>query len=386
MGLEQLIYAQDPVELTNGLAALNDLDVIGVDVERADGLRYYRAAALIQVGGQGRVTVIDPLALPDLAALHEFFQDRVVVLHAMENDLPPLEVLGVAPEQIEDTAIAAAILGLPIGLEGLLASLLGVELPGDKQAMQRADWEARPLDEAMLRYAAADVADLPALWTVLAGHLEEKGRTAWYHEELHAIRSQPSVEERRDWTKTRGIGKLGPQGRTRLQALWETREALARQTDTAPARVLPDRVLVDLAANPPSAVTELGRRGMRRASVRKFGAAIVAALGQPGTPEPVVRESRRPKEEDRAAAERLRAIRAQRAAELELDPGVLCPNRHLLGAVLAEPADRDALRAALDLRDWQWEQLGDAFCEALGIDDGGQADRDGVDRHGGEER
>jgi hypothetical protein len=34
-------------------------------------------------------------------------------------------------------------------------------------------------------------------------------------------------------------------------------------------------------------------------------------------------------------------------------------------AVLADPATPEQLRAALDLRDWQWDQLADVFGEAL---------------------
>jgi ribonuclease D len=374
MPLEHLIFADDRTALDGALDALSDLDVVGVDVERADGLRYYRAAALLQIGGEGRVAVVDPLAVQDLSALHEFLVPRTVVVHALENDLPPLAVLDVVPTRVEDTAIAAALLGLPVGLETLLRELLGVELAADKQAMQRADWEERPLAEEMLRYAAADVADLPALWHELASRMAEVDRMSWYREELAATRSLPSVEERRDWTRTRGIGRLSGPARARVRALWEARERLAQESDTAPARVLPDKVLVELASQPPSALSELGRRGMRRASIRRFGEDIMAALSDAASAsEESPRTGRRPAEQERATADRLRALRSRRARELGIEPGVLCPNRHLLGAVVADPATPAELRAALGLRSWQWDQLGDLFCEELGIAAAGKA-------------
>ncbi len=370
MPLEHMILCDTPATLAEGLALLADLDVIGVDVERADWDRYYRAAALIQVGGDGRVALVDPIALDDLAPLHDVLLGRTTVLHALENDLGPMASAGVVPIAVEDTAIAAGILGLPTGLEGLLRDLLGVELGGDKSAMQRAQWEERPLTEEMLAYAAGDVADLPALWEELADRLREAERTDWYRQELEAMLTMPSVEERRDWSRLKGIGRLDPTTRARARQVWEMREDLARSTDTAPSRILGDKILVDLAVTPPAAKGELGRRGVRRQAVREFGEAIMDALDAP-VDETRARSGPRlrpPSEADRALAERLRVLRSARAAEIGIDAGILCPSRTLMGAVLADPATEDEIRDALGLRGWQWDQLADVFVEAF---DGG---------------
>ncbi len=376
MGVKETILADTPESLARALALLDGLDVVGIDVERADWDRYWRAAALIQVGGGGRVALVDPLALPDLSDLADLLDERTSVLHAMDNDLGPLDAVGVAPALPEDTAIAAAVLGLPLGLETLLKDLLDVELGGDKSAMQRADWEARPLTDEMLAYAAGDVADLPALWVALMARLDEAGRTEWYRQELEAVRTLPPAEERRDWTRTKGIGRLDAAATARIQALWTTREDLARGTDTAPSRIAADRLLVDLAVNPPTSSGELGRRGMRRAAVRQFGAQLLGAIGAGQAAVAVVADPRRralrpPTEADRAMVDRLRALRSDRAADLGIDAGVLCPSRTLMGAVLADATDVSALRDALGLRPWQWEQLGGTFAEALGVDGAG---------------
>lgn len=379
MALEHFTLVDTVSELGPALAGLADLDVIGVDVERSDWDRYYRAAALIQVGGEGRVVLVDPLSIHDLGALQELLSTRRTVLHACENDLGPLESLGVEPPLVEDTALAAAVLGLPMGLETLLADLLGVELVGDKSAMQRADWEDRPLTDTMLAYAAGDVADLPALWYELERRLEEAGRVDWYREELAAVLAQPSVEARRQWTRTKGAGRLGAGAQARLRAVWEARERLGRDTDTAPGRIASDKVLVDLASTPPARVSELGRRGVRRQAVRRFGAQLVAALTESQAavagahePRPGRRSGRAPSEEDRAMVDRLRALRSARARALGIDPGVLCPNRTLMNAVVSDPATPEQLREALGLRGWQWEQVGAAFCDALDLEGPGK--------------
>lgn len=376
-----------PADLPAALAGIADLDPVGVDVERADWDRYWRRAALIQVGGDGRVVLVDPLAIGDLGALHEFLHDRLVILHAMENDLAPLESAGVKPVKVADTAVAAGILGLPTGLGILLEQLLGVVLPSDKQAMQRADWEARPIDPEMLAYAEGDVADLPALWVELRKRLVEAGRLSWYEEEMIAQRAQPSIEERRSWTRVKGVGRLDRAGQGRARALWEAREALARETDTAPGRILTDKALVALAEKPPHDVGDLVRRGVRRRAARTFGPPLLSAVAE-AEPEAERGRGRRMTDVDRAAADELREIRAAVARDLGIDPGILCPSRTLLRAVLADPTTPEELQEALGMRDWQWALVADAFVEALDLspdgdrgDDGGTRPQDDVARH-----
>ena len=375
MPLQELLVVDTPDTLGAALESIADLDHVGVDVERADWDRYYRAAALIQVGGDGRVVVVDPLGTADLSALDAYVQSRVVVFHAVENDLEPIVSLGVKPTLLCDTAVAAAVLGLPTGLEGLLRDLLGVELAGDKAAMQRANWEARPLTDEMLAYAAGDVADLPALWEVLAERLDETGRRDWYDQELAALLALPPVEDRRKWSRTKGAGRLDSRARTRLRELWEAREELGRETDTAPGRIASDAVLIDLAETPPASVGELGRRGVRRQAVRSFGPALIDALAAGETADLDARpKGRAPADNDRQLVDKLRAIRSARAKLLRIEPGVLCPSRTLAPALLADPATPDELREALGVRPWQWEQLGDAFCEVVGLEGPGRPD------------
>ena len=408
-----LLDADTPARLEHALDVLADLPEVGVDVERADTDRYWRRAALIQVGGEGRVALVDPLAVADLTPLVELLDERVTVLHALDNDLEPLAAAGVRPPEVADTAIAAALLGLPTGLDALMAEVLDVEPAGNKEAMQRADWSQRPLSAAMRHYAATDVADLPRLWRTLAERLVDAGRWAWYEEELAATVAQPPAEERRAWTRLRGLGRLDAASRQRARALWHTREAIARETDTAPGRIVNDKTLIGLATDPPATREQLVARGLRGRSVRSFGDALLAAVqrpdeapivasgDQPG-PAPernghagsngqgrregsvaadstreAARGARRPDPEERELADRLRALRAQRAEELGLDPGVLCPGHVLLPAVQARPSTAEELHEALDLRERQWTLLAEAFSEAFGFAASGKAARGG---------
>jgi ribonuclease D len=362
----EVVFVDDRAEVASALATVA-ADVVGVDVERADADRYFRRAALVQVGTAERCLLLDAVVLDELEELHAFLrEDRVAVLHALENDLEPLARMGVVPAHIADTAIAAALLGLPIGLSGLLAEVLGVQLTADKEAYQRADWEARPLSPGMADYAAGDVFHLPELWQELADRLAAAGRTEWYEQEL-AWTIQRAGADSRDWTRVKGSGRLDPAAKATLRALWEERERLARAHDIAPNRLVHDDVLRDLAENPASSTGELVRRSQRRRGLlREHADDLLAALerGRQAPPETRDEGARRWAPQEKAAYDALRKARAAIAADLGIDAGVLCSSRPLWRAVAGRPQDPIELCDLADLRPWQTELLHEALWEA----------------------
>ena len=356
---QQIELVDDPAQLQAALAPLDD-HLVGLDVERADSDRYFRRAALVQVGDADRCILVDPLAIPEPTALDELCADRLVVLHAIENDIEPMDRLGVGMPHVADTAVAAALLSLPIGLGDLLEAVLGIELDTDKSKYQRADWEQRPLSQGMKEYAAGDVLHLPALWEELAARLRDAGRTSWYEQELAATIEQARADTRH-WERTKGSGRLGPEERSTLHALWDARESLCRAHDIAPNRLLHDKTLLSLAQDPPATPDELVRRDPRRSGgpVTEHAVALCEALqlGLEAPPEPR-KESRRWDDDQRRAYDALRRRRTRMARALDLDPGFCCPSRQLRAAVSAEPATIEEFADAADLRPWQREQLG----------------------------
>lgn len=360
------VFVDDPDAVTGALEQVDE-DVVGLDVERADAARYFRRAALVQVGVDGRCVLLDAVALDTLAGLDRFLDaGRLTVLHAAENDLVPLSAKGVDPARLADTAVAAAVLGHPTGLGTLLERVLGVRLDGDKEAFQRADWEARPLPADMAAYAAGDVVHLPALWGRLEEELAALGRADWYEQELAWTLSRVD-EDGRDWTRVKGAARLTPQQRAVLRALWEERERLARTHDLAPNVLLHDDVLRDLAGDPPRTPAQLVRRSPRRRGLlRRHADDLYAAVerGLAAPPEPRPDDEGRPAEWERAAFDAVRRARAEVAAELGIDAGVLCPSRPLWRAVTGRPADGRELCALAGLRPWQTGLLADVLWEA----------------------
>jgi ribonuclease D len=62
---------------------------------------------------------------------------------------------------------------------------------------------------------------------------------------------------------------------------------------------------------------------------------------------------------------RLKTVRDAAAAQLNLDPGVLCPRERLEAVARRRPTSIEELGQVPDLRRWQIAQLGDEFIRAL---------------------
>lgn len=373
-----------PEDLAAVLATIDE-PVVGVDVERADAPRYFRTAALIQIGTATSVMLIDAVAMPRVPAMvSQFLCERTSILHALENDLDPLRVAGVEVDDVVDTGIAASMLGMPIGLDPLLQEVLGVALSPDKSKYQRANWELRPMPQGMVDYAAGDVIHLAELWADLAVRLEERDRRAWYDEELDA-RIDQAFTDSRAWTRTKGANRLNPARRAVLKALWTERERLARSNDLAPNRVIREDTLVELAEKPADNVRELMARNPRRNRPGRGHAEQLfdaQQLGLDADPIPRPRGTRFG-EDERRAFDAVRKARAELADQLGIDSGVLAPSRQLREAVRLRPKTPYALCRGAELLTWQaellagplWEAYNDAFdIDASGSDDDGSSE------------
>lgn len=64
-------FVDHPEGLAPALARIDE-PLVGVDVERADAPRYFRTAALIQVGTADHVVLVDAVALDPVPLLSDF--------------------------------------------------------------------------------------------------------------------------------------------------------------------------------------------------------------------------------------------------------------------------------------------------------------------------
>jgi len=374
--LTQPAWVDSGAGLAKLVAQLTAVDELAVDTE-GDSLHHYPARlALVQLAApSGGAWLLDPISIEDLAPLGQIFGDprTTIVLHAGDNDLVDLKRRhGLPFARVFDTSVAARFLGAPaLGLDVLLTTYLGVELPPSRQ---KDDWSERPLSEAQLRYAVGDVEHLLALKVRLVEELTRANRLAWVEEECAALAAQLVPERLSDpaaFASLKGARELGPRGLAVLREVYDLRESLARRLDRPPFKVFNDDVLVRLAAALPEREKLGDIPGMTPRVVGRWGDDVLAAIARglvvPEDALPVLERRSRPHVPGavRRRIEALRAWRTEAAPRFALEPGVLLPNR-LIGVVAeAGPRDADALAAVDGFRRWRVSAFGSELLAAL---------------------
>lgn len=364
------LWIKTPAEIDVLVASLTGARALSIDTE-ADGLHHYPVKlCLVQVADdRGRGHLADPLALPTLAPLAPFFADPnvVKVLHAADNDLSYLKRLyGFTVSNLFDTAIAARFLGVTsLSLDGLLREFLNVD-PGPSR--QKDDWSRRPLSPAQETYALNDVLHLIPLREKLLEALRAKGRDLWVEEECAAVAAMPAPERVIDpdaYMKLKGAKDLDGRGLAVLRELAAMRETLAVKADRPPFMILGNEVLVALAAlKPRDAATILTVKGCTANVVRRAGEAILAAIERgmavPDAELPVRRPNPRPRISGavQRRSEALRAWRVEAAKRVELDAGVIFPQRLIDRLAQDPPRDVNALAQVEGVGRWRAELFG----------------------------
>jgi ribonuclease D len=231
---------------------------------------YFAHLALVQIAWPGGLALVDPLAL-DLTPLAKVFAgDGTAVMHAARQDLEVLErSCGAIPTNLVDTQLAAGFLGYTSpSLATLLERELGVALP---KADRLTDWLRRPLTDAQLVYAAADVAHLVELEQQLTARIAERGRTPWMAEAMAEMMVEPrgARDPAEAWRRIKELRHLKGRdlGMARAVAAW--RESRAIELDLTPRFVLSDLGVVGVAVGKPTSVEELRRiRGVDGRTLR----------------------------------------------------------------------------------------------------------------------
>ncbi len=351
---------------------------VAVDTEFHRERTYYAQLALVQVASAERVACIDPLAKLDLKPLDELMLDPGVlkVVHAGRQDLEIFyDRTGCIPSPLFDTQIAAGLLGYgdTIGYAALVSRVLGVEL---QKLHGRTDWMRRPLDAAVIEYAADDVLHLRDVYRALDKELTDKGRRAWLDEEQAPLLREATyrVPEEDAWKKLKGAGRMSGVERAVARSLAAWREARARKSDIPRRRVLSDEVIVDLARQRPETVEATERLRALEPGVRKrFGAEIVALVRAAMTSSPASwppsLDSGPPADVDPALVDALSAVLSARARAADVSPRVLS-SRAELEKLAAGDDDVEVLRG------WRGEIAGGALRAflrgevRLAVDDG----------------
>jgi len=357
---------------------------VAIDAERASGFRYSQRAYLIQVHRREAGTFLfDPPAIGDLRELGDALGDEEWIIHAATQDLTCLREVGIDPRRVFDTELAARLLGMErVGLGAVVEELLGIHLA---KAHSAVDWSTRPLPEEWLEYAALDVEHLVDLRDALAERLAAAGKTGIAEEEFAAELERDLNPVRADpWRRMSDLHTVrGARNLAVARELWVARDEVARETDTAPGRLVPDKSLAAAARVLPRSKRELaalkefnGRAS--RTQIDRWWAAIerglttddLPAVRVPGDALPPIRAwaDRNPDAARRIgpAREAVAAI----AAELSIPVENLLTPEHLRRVAWAPPdpitaETIGAALAALGARRWQIERTAQRIADSF---------------------
>lgn len=344
---------------------------VALDTESASFHRYVDRVYLLQVSTDRETALIDPTAVKALDPVGAILADPhiEVIFHDADYDLRTLDRdYGFRARTLFDTRIAAQLAGEPsVGLGSLLTKYFDVRL---NKKFQRADWSQRPLTAEMIAYAADDTRYLLPLRDRLAAQLVEQGRLGWAEEEFRQLEqvrwSQQPADREHAFLRIKGAKALRGRALAILRALHEWREGTAQRRDRAPFRIIGNASLVNIARAAPTTPTALAAvANVPQTIARRYGSELLDAvqlgLAVPERDLPRVRRDRRPRPDADYVGrlERLKQLRAARAASVGMDVGLLCPNGTLQEVARVVPRTADELDRVGELRRWQREVLGD---------------------------
>jgi ribonuclease D len=351
-------------DLADFCARLEGQAFVAVDTEFMRETTYWPKLCLIQAAAPGGIeATIDPMAEGlDLSPFLALMVDQRIlkVFHAARQDVEIFHNLGAIPKPLFDTQIAgmAAGFGEQIAYDALVRKILKIEL--DK-SHRFTDWARRPLSEAQLTYAIADVTHLAELYPILRARLEKAGRLSWVTEEMAAM-CDPAlydVDPENAWRRLRPR-KHAVKYLAVFRAVAAWRERTSQQRDQPRGRILKDEAIDELAAQAPTEVDALNRlRSVPKGFAgSRYGPelidAIAAALADPeGYAPKIERDSTPPSPAAGAVVELLKVLLKARAE----DAGVASK---LIATVadLEKIASDDAADAAA-LHGWRREAFGE---------------------------
>lgn len=354
---------------TDGLAEFcaraAECDYVTVDTEFLRERSYYSKLCLVQLAlptrGDDDAVLVDPIAGDlSLEPLYELFRNPSVVkvFHAARQDLEIFHVdAGLIPEPLFDTQVAAMVCGFgeQVGYETLVRRIAKQSL--DKTS-RFTDWSRRPLTEAQMTYALADVTHLRDIYEYLAAKLAETGREKWVAEEMEILRDPETYIIRPEdaWKRVKTRNASG-RFLAIVRELARFREDYAQTRNVPRSRVFKDDALVELASTKPGSLNELSRSRLLLREARKGDIAegileaVKAGLQTPNDEVPKPDRSREKLQVNPALADLLRVLLKAKTEEF----GVA-------SKLIASAADLDAIsggeRDVPALKGWRNEVFG----------------------------
>ncbi len=257
---------------------------VTVDTEFLRETTFWPRLCVVQLASPEEAVAVDALAEGiDLAPLFALMADPnvVKVFHAARQDVEIFWNLAkMIPAPLFDTQVAAMVcnFGDQVSYSDLVQTVCKVTL--DKSS-RFTDWARRPLSEAQITYAIADVTYLRDIYRFMLEKLQASGRLGWLADEMKVLTAPATYEQHPDlaWERYRNRARK-PRDLAVLMELAGWREGEAQGRDVPRSRVLKDDVMIEVALAAPRSAEALGElrafpKGMERS---KSGGDILAAV------------------------------------------------------------------------------------------------------------
>lgn len=325
---------------------------IAVDTEFMRETTYWPKLCLVQVASPDTAANIDPLAPGiDLKPLLDILADLKVlkVFHAARQDVEIFHNLGVIPTPLFDTQVAgmAAGFGEQIAYDALVRQMLKIEI--DKSS-RFTDWARRPLSDAQLAYALADVTHLAKLYPKLRDRLEKAGRLSWVMEEMASLTDPAAydLDPERAWRRLKPR-KFTAKYLAAFKAVAAWRERTAQTRDQPRSRILKDEAIDEIATQAPIDADGLNRL---RSVPKGFGGsrfgpelveALAAAMKDPEAYAPKIERPPAPAQAQGAVVELLKVLLKARSEDAGVAAKMIATVSDLEKVAVDDKADVAAL-------------------------------------------
>ncbi|MHA6288392.1 ribonuclease D [Maricaulis sp. CAU 1757] len=347
------------ITTTDALArACDDLlqhDFVAVDTEFMRETVYWPQLCLIQAAAGDTEIIIDPLADGiDLEPFWEVMADERItkVFHAARQDLEIFFHLGehLIPHPMFDSQVAGMALGLgdSIAYDSLVRTLLN--RPIDK-GPRFTDWSRRPLSQAQLDYAIADVTHLRDLYPIMRERLEKSGRDKWLAEEMKILTNPETyrLDPEQSWKRMK-LRKTTKKwlAALRCAAAWREREAQTR--DMPRQRVMKDDALYEVANVAPTEESQLtGLRAVpkgfeRSAAAKRLFEQMKTALENAESYAPEAKKAAPPAQGIGPTVELLKVLLKFVAEDSDVAPRLLATTADLEQIASQDEADVPAMK------------------------------------------
>jgi ribonuclease D len=339
-------------EIAEVCERLSRHDFVTVDTEFLRETTFWPKVCVIQIASLDEAVAIDALA--EGLDLQPFFDlmanDNVVkVFHAARQDLEIIWRLArLIPAPLFDTQVAAMVCGFgdQASYVELVKSITRANL--DKSS-RFTDWSRRPLSDAQIEYAIADVTHLRDIYIHLRKRLERSKRLDWLVDEMQTLTSPATYEQPPEsaWERLRHRARK-PRDLAVLMELAAWRETEAQTRDVPRSRILKDDVLVEIAQAAPKTLDALSNlrafpKGMERS---RTGSDIIAAVerGLSRDPESLPRIERERRSNGGATVELLKVLLRQAAEETGVAAKLIATVEDLEAIASDDTADVPALK------------------------------------------